>query len=168
MWYAYAKTLGEKTAQKVAEEKNLDLVVVHPSFVIGPLLAPYVTSSLKYVLDLIKGAKGAYPNGYCGFVHVEDLVAAHILAMEESKASGRYICSSSVAHWSDVLAGLRTKYPMYPFETKPNNNEGDRNQHSMDATKILQLGLPSFKSIPEMFDDCIKSFEDKGMLSSAS
>lgn len=38
--------------------------------------------------------------------------------MEESKASGRLICSSSVAHWSDVVASLRTKYPMYPFETK--------------------------------------------------
>ncbi|XP_021843461.1 tetraketide alpha-pyrone reductase 2 isoform X2 [Spinacia oleracea] len=164
MWYAYAKTIGEKTAWKVAEERNLDLVVVHPSFVIGPLLAPYVSSSLKYVLDLIKGAKGGYPNGYCGFVHVEDVAAAHILAMEESKASGRLICSSSVAHWSDVVASLRTKYPMYPFETKLNDKEGDRNQHTMDATKILHLGFPSFKTIPQIFDDCIKSFQAKGIL----
>lgn len=66
----------------------------------------------------LSGERGGYPNGYCGFVHVEDVAAAHILAMEESKASGRLICSSSVAHWYDVLAMLRAKYPMYPFETK--------------------------------------------------
>ncbi|GMP58859.1 hypothetical protein CsSME_00022373 [Camellia sinensis var. sinensis] len=62
--------------------------------------------------------KGEYSNLTIGFVHVDDVIAAHILAMEESKASGRLICSSSVAHWSEIIDMLRAKYPSYPFEDK--------------------------------------------------
>ena len=55
MWYAYAKTLAERLAWQVAEERGLDLVAVNPSFVVGPLLSPHPSSTLKFVLDLIKG-----------------------------------------------------------------------------------------------------------------
>lgn len=51
-------------------------------------------------------------------MHIDDVVAAQILAMEEPKASGRILCSSSVAHWSEIIEMLRIKYPLYPFETK--------------------------------------------------
>ena len=44
------------------------------------------------------------------------------------------------------------------------SQEGDNNAHSMDTSKIQQLGFPAFKSLSEMFDDCIKSFQDKGFL----
>lgn len=64
------------------------------------------------------GARGEYPNTTVGFVHIDDVTAAHMLAMEEKKASGRLICSSSVAHWSQIIEMLRAKYPSYPFENK--------------------------------------------------
>ena len=64
------------------------------------------------------GESGEYPNCTLGFVHIDDVVAAHILAMEHPKASGRIICSSTVAHWSEIIAMLRIKYPSYPFESK--------------------------------------------------
>ena len=48
-------------------------------------------------------------------MHIDDVVAAHILAMEESKASGRLVCSSSVAHWSEIIETLRNKYPAYNY-----------------------------------------------------
>jgi len=55
LWYAYAKTLAEEEAWEVAKERGLDLVVVNPSFVVGPLLSPQPSSTLKFVLHLIKG-----------------------------------------------------------------------------------------------------------------
>ncbi|CAL5338774.1 unnamed protein product [Camellia sinensis] len=164
LWYAYAKTTAEKEAWRVAEESGIDLVVVNPSFVVGPLLAPKPTSTLQFILDTVKGLKGEYSNLTIGFVHVDDVIAAHILAMEESKASGRLICSSSVAHWSEIIDMLRAKYPSYPFEDKCNNQKGNNNPHSMNSNKIIQLGLPPLKTIDQMFDDCIKSFQDKGFL----
>ncbi|KAI3906365.1 hypothetical protein MKW92_017891 [Papaver armeniacum] len=164
LWYPYAKTLAEQEAWKLAKECGIDLVVVNPSFVVGPLIAPSPTSTLQLILGITKGVKGDYPKFTVGFVHINDVVAAHILAMEESKASGRLICSSSVANFSDIIEMLKSKYPSYPFENKYDDRIGDDNPHSMDCSKIHQLGLPPFKTIPEMFEDCIKSFQDKGFL----
>ncbi|PNX73742.1 tetraketide alpha-pyrone reductase 2-like protein [Trifolium pratense] len=118
LWYAYAKTLGEKEAWRIAKEGGIDLVVVNPSFVVGPLLAPQPASTLLMILGIIKGLIGEHPNTTVGFVHIDDVIAAHILAMEEPKASGRLICSSTVAHWSQIIQMLRAKYPSYPYESK--------------------------------------------------
>ncbi|XP_040942349.1 tetraketide alpha-pyrone reductase 2 [Gossypium hirsutum] len=164
LFYAYAKTMGEQEAWRVAKESGMDLVVVNPSFVVGPLLAPQPTSTLLLILSIVKGMKGEYPNTTVGFVHIDDVIAAHILAMEESKASGRLVCSGPVAHWEQIIEMLRAKYPSYPFENKCSSQEGDNNAHCMDTSKIQQLGLPEFKSLPQMFDDCIKSFHDPGFL----
>ncbi|KAG5240393.1 oxidoreductase family protein [Salix suchowensis] len=164
LWYAYAKTIGEKEAWRSAKEKGIDLVVVNPSFVVGPLLAPQPTSTMLLILAIVKGLRGEYPNMTIGFVHIDDAVATHILAMENKKASGRLVCSSSVAHWSEIIEMLRAKYPSYPYENKCSSQKGDNNPHSMDTTKIATLGLPPFKTIDEMFDDCIKSFQEKGFL----
>ncbi|XP_057509337.1 tetraketide alpha-pyrone reductase 2-like isoform X1 [Actinidia eriantha] len=164
LWYAYAKTVAEKEAWKIAEESGIDLVVVNPAFVVGPLLAPQPTSSLRLILAIVKGLRGEYPNTTLGFVHIDDVIAAHILAMEESKASGRLICSSTVAHWSEIIEMLRAKYPSYPFEDRCDSQKGQSNPHSMNSNKIIQLGLSPLKPLDQMFDDCIKSFQDKGFL----
>ena len=55
LFYAYAKTIGEKEAWRVAKESGIDLVVVNPSFVVGPLLAPQPTSTLLRILSIVKG-----------------------------------------------------------------------------------------------------------------
>jgi nucleoside-diphosphate-sugar epimerase len=55
LWYAYAKTIAEKEAWRLAKELEIELVVVNPSFVIGPLLAPNPTSTLSITLAVLKG-----------------------------------------------------------------------------------------------------------------
>ncbi|KAK6921748.1 NAD-dependent epimerase/dehydratase [Dillenia turbinata] len=94
-WYAYAKTLAEKEAWRVGGENGIDLGVINPSFVIGPLLAPQPTSSLFLLLAIIKGLSGKYPNTTMRFVHMDDVVATHLLAMEESEVSGRHMLKLS-------------------------------------------------------------------------
>ena len=64
------------------------------------------------------GLIGEYPNTRVGSVHIDDVVGAHILAMEETKASGRLICSNSVAHWSEIIQMLKAKFPSYPYIDK--------------------------------------------------
>lgn len=56
LWYAYAKTVAEREVWKVAKERGMDVVVVNPSFVIGPLLAPHPTSTLLIFLSIVKGS----------------------------------------------------------------------------------------------------------------
>ncbi|KAL8463254.1 hypothetical protein ACS0TY_034045 [Phlomoides rotata] len=164
LWYAYAKTKAEEEAWKFAEENGINLVVVNPSFVVGPLLAPQPTSTLLLILAIVKGLRGEYPNTRVGFVHIDDVVNAHCLAMEESEASGRLICSNSVAYWSEIIQMLRAKYPSYPYENKCSSQKGDDNPHSMDSSKIIKLGLPPMKTFDQMFDDCITSFQERGFL----
>ncbi|KAK8963020.1 Tetraketide alpha-pyrone reductase 2 [Platanthera guangdongensis] len=164
LWYAYGKTMAEKEAWKFVEENGLDLVVVNPSFVVGPVLTQKPTSTLLKILLLMKGDSASYPNTTIGFVHINDVVSTHMLAMEDSRASGRLICSCSVAHWSEVVEMLRTKYPAYPISNNCDDKQGDNNPHSMDTNKVKELGLKSFKTITQMFDDCIQSFQQKGLL----
>ncbi|KAL8167237.1 hypothetical protein V2J09_008736 [Rumex salicifolius] len=122
LWYAYSKTLAEKEAWKIANENGLDLVVVIPSFVVGPFLSPQPTSSIEILLSVIRGTRGGILDQVIGFVHIDDVISAHVLAMEESKATGR----------------LST------------NQQGDANRHSNDMSKLVELGLNGFKTIPEI------------------
>ncbi|CAA6673175.1 unnamed protein product [Spirodela intermedia] len=176
LWYAFAKTLAEREAWRVAAERGVDLIVVNPSFVVGPLLAPQPTSTLLVILSIVKGER--VPNATIGFVHVDDVVAGHLLAMESGGAAGRLVCSGEVAGWSEVVEMLRKEYPSYPSPPSSvsvlslsyltyilsDDRTGDDISHSMDTAKIRALGLAQFRTIPQMFGDCIRSFQEKGFL----
>ncbi|XXG65526.1 hypothetical protein AAC387_Pa05g3205 [Persea americana] len=164
LWYPYAKTLAEKAAWQLAEETGIDLVVVNPTFIVGPLITPQPTSTLRMVLSYMKGEASVYPNFTVGFVHIEDVISCHIVAMEDSRVTGRLICSNTVAHWSEIIEMLKAKYPSYPITDKCGQQTGDNNPHRMDTSKIKQLGFSNFKTLAQMFDDCIKSFQVKGLL----
>uniref|UniRef100_A0A0D9UW85 NAD-dependent epimerase/dehydratase domain-containing protein n=1 Tax=Leersia perrieri TaxID=77586 RepID=A0A0D9UW85_9ORYZ len=141
------------------------MVAVNPSFVVGPILSASTTSTALIVLALLRSDLPRYPNTTVGFVHVGDAVLAHMLAMEEPRASGRLICSCHVAmHWSEVVASLRERYPEYLITDECGTQKGDDRAHKMDTTKIRGLGFPPFLSVQQMFDDGVKSFVDKGLL----
>jgi nucleoside-diphosphate-sugar epimerase len=55
MWYAVAKTLAEKEAWQFASDNQLDLIVVLPSFVVGPSLPADNSKTVNDVLHLLKG-----------------------------------------------------------------------------------------------------------------
>lgn len=64
------------------------------------------------------GEASVYPNFTVGFVHIEDVISCHIVAMEDSRVTGRLICSNTVAHWSEIIEMLKAKYPSYPITDK--------------------------------------------------
>ncbi|KAL7174182.1 hypothetical protein ACSBR2_033440 [Camellia fascicularis] len=53
LWYQLSKTLAEDAAWKFAKEKGIDMVVINPSMVVGPLLQPTLNSSAAAILELI-------------------------------------------------------------------------------------------------------------------
>lgn len=164
LWYAWAKTLAEKEAWRFSCEKKLDLVVVNPSFVVGPNFSAVPSSTVAMVLSYVTGESKTYPNIRIGFVHIDDVVTAHLLAYEDPGASGRLICSGEVFHWRDIIDRLKRKYPMYPIVTNMGTEEGNDIPHTMNTSKIQKMGLESFKSMEEMFDDCINSLKEHGLL----
>ncbi|KAF3325181.1 tetraketide alpha-pyrone reductase 2 [Carex littledalei] len=122
----------------------------------------WLNCSLIYIY--LTGTKRSYPNMTCGFVHIDDVVKCHILAMEDKRASGRLICSGPVVHWSEIVKMLKSKYSKYPITDRCGSNLGYADQHSLDTSKLSELGFPAFTSIEHMFDDCIASFQEKGLL----
>lgn len=55
LWYTLSKTLAEAAAWKFVNENNIDMVVINPATVEGPLLQPEVNESVKPILNLING-----------------------------------------------------------------------------------------------------------------
>jgi len=92
--YSYSKVTAEKTAWKMADAQNKwTLVVINPSFVMGPPLTLETKSeSIQFMRDMISGKfyTGA-PALEFGFVDVRDVSKAHILALENPNANGRHI-----------------------------------------------------------------------------
>lgn len=112
--YSYSKLIAEKEAWKLADAQNQwQLVVINPSFVLGPPLSPASDSeSLQLMKDILKGKFffGA-PQLMFGFVDVRDVAHAHILALENPNASGRHILAESTRSLMDLTKIIGNLYP---------------------------------------------------------
>ncbi|ROS05100.1 dihydroflavonol-4-reductase [Sinobacterium caligoides] len=117
--YAYSKTVAEKSAwQQVKKQRRWDLVVINPSFVVGPALGAAVTSdSFDVVKKLGDGTlKFGAPHTGIGLVDVQDVANAHIQAAIRPEAAGRYIVSALNSHLLEMADFLRPNYgTSYPL-----------------------------------------------------
>jgi cinnamoyl-CoA reductase len=100
------------------KEKNLDMVAINPSMVIGPVLQGSKNTSNEYILDFLNGTTKTFRNSCIGCVGVKDVAMAHILAYESATATGRYICAEQLLHYADLVALLSELYPTYPICAK--------------------------------------------------
>ena len=111
--YPFSKTLAEREAWKIVEAQDRwDLLVINPSFVLGPALSDRSDStSVNFMRDMVNGrfATGC-PPFYFGVVDVRDVARAHILAGFTPGASGRHITSADTVPFLDMANILREKY----------------------------------------------------------
>jgi nucleoside-diphosphate-sugar epimerase len=89
--YVKSKTLAEKAAWDFIrnEGRDLELSVINPTGIFGPLIGSNVTSSLQIIQQLMNGTLKATPNMNFGIVDVRDVADAHIRAMEIEEAKGQ-------------------------------------------------------------------------------
>ncbi|KAL9415674.1 hypothetical protein AB3S75_043882 [Citrus x aurantiifolia] len=163
IWYALSKILAEKAAWEFCENNGIDLVTILPSFVVGPSLPPDLCSTASDVLGLLKGEKEKFQwHGRMGYVHIDDVALCHILVYEHQNSHGRYLCSSAVVDNNELVSLLSTRYPLLPI---PERFELlDRPYYEFNTSKLTSLLGFKFKSIEEMFDDCIAWFDEQGYL----
>lgn len=107
--YFYSKTLAERSAWDFVEKEkpSFELVVVNPGAVIGPSLVPALNTSNQILCDILTGTYPMIISLSWGFVDVRDVAHAHVLAMENEKAKGRYLCISETLSMSEVVSILR-------------------------------------------------------------
>ncbi|KAL7174183.1 hypothetical protein ACSBR2_033440 [Camellia fascicularis] len=159
LWYQLSKTLAEDAAWKFAKEKGIDMVVINPSMVVGPLLQPTLNSSAAAILELINGSK-TYPNASYGWINVKDVANAHIQAYEIPSASGRYCLVERMAHFSEVVKILHELYPSFQLPEKVAGDKPYIPAKQVSKEKAKTLGI-DFISLEEGLKETVESLTEK-------
>ncbi|KAI4330019.1 hypothetical protein MLD38_028333 [Melastoma candidum] len=165
-WYCYGKVAAEQAAWEEAKEKGVDLVVINPVLVLGPLLQTQVNASILHILKYLTGSAKTYANSVQAYVHVRDVALAHILVFETPSASGRYLCGESVLHRGDVVEILTKFFPEYPIPTKCSDEVNPRKKvYKLSNKKLMELGL-ELTPVKQCLYETVKGLQEKGHLPS--
>ena len=93
--YVKSKTLAERAAWDFIEKegKGMELSVVNPTAVFGPILGKKYASSIEILQRMLTGQVPMCPDISFGVVDVRDVADMHLKAMVHPKAGGeRFIC----------------------------------------------------------------------------
>jgi dihydroflavonol-4-reductase len=100
--YKRSKLLAERVVGDMAAQ-GLPVVIVNPSTPIGPRdVKPTPTGRL--ILEAASGRVPAFVDTGLNMVHVDDVAAGHIAALERGRAGERYILGGQNAGLADILA----------------------------------------------------------------
>jgi nucleoside-diphosphate-sugar epimerase len=88
--YPKSKTLAERAAWEFIDKEGggLELSVVNPVGVFGPVLGPDLSTSIQLLKRMLDGAMPGCPQLYFGVVDVRDVADLHIRAMTHAAAKG--------------------------------------------------------------------------------
>lgn len=112
--YYKSKTLAERAAWAFARENGLELVVVNPGMILGPILGAETGTSVGVVQSLLKGRYPAMPDFSVPVVDVRDAAEAHVLAMTIPQAAGeRFIIAGEALSIKDIATVLKRDFPTY-------------------------------------------------------
>lgn len=103
--YPKSKTLAERAAWDfiAREGGGLELAVVNPTAVFGPVLGADFSSSIGIIKALLDGAMPAVPRIYFGLVDVRDVADLHLRVMSAPGANGERFLATS----GDIMSVLQ-------------------------------------------------------------
>jgi nucleoside-diphosphate-sugar epimerase len=111
--YMKSKTLAERAAWDfIAKDGgNLELSVINPVGVFGPVLGPDYSTSILLVQRLMDGALPGCPQLYFGIVDVRDVADIHLRAMTDPAAKGeRFLATASdFMSMADIAKVLKSR-----------------------------------------------------------
>ncbi|GKV08416.1 hypothetical protein SLEP1_g20046 [Rubroshorea leprosula] len=164
IWYPLSKTLAEKAAWEFAKEKGLDVVVVNPGTVMGPVFCPTLNASMIMFLRLLQGCADPYENFFMGSVHFKDVALAHILVYENKSASGRHLCVEAITHYGDFVAKVAELYPEFNLPRLPRDTQPGLLRAQNAAKKLIDLGL-EFIPMEQIIKDSVECLKSNGFIS---
>lgn len=127
--YALSKTLAEKAAwdyiKDLPEDKKIDLAVINPGVVIGPLLTKRYTTSHNAIKKLLDKSTPAVAKIQFNITDVRDVATAHVKALTLPEAVGKRHLIVNTAAWLKEIAlvlqkEFRPQGYFIPVLTAPN------------------------------------------------
>ncbi len=101
--YKRSKYLAEQAVRDLVRDHAAPVVIVNPSTPVGPRdIKPTPTG--KMVLDAAAGRMPAYVDTGLNIVHVDDVAAGHVLALERGRIGESYILGGHDLGMPDLLA----------------------------------------------------------------
>ena len=101
--YKRSKYLAEQAVRDLVREQAAPVVIVNPSTPVGPRdIKPTPTG--KMVLDAAAGRMPAYVDTGLNIVHVDDVAAGHVLALERGRIGEAYILGGHDLGMPELLA----------------------------------------------------------------
>ena len=111
--YKESKVAAERLVERMIAERGLPAVIVLPSTPIGPRdVKPTPTG--RILVEAASGRIPAFVDTGLNLVHVDDVAAGHLLAMEKGNVGERYILGGQNASLREMLtaiAGLTGQRP---------------------------------------------------------
>ena len=113
--YDKSKTIAERAAwEYMASEagtSTMELVVVNPGLVLGPLLSSDWGTSGEMVKRILSHQVPAIPNISFATVDVRDVASAHLSAMMSPESAGqRFICAEANHSMMEIALILKARY----------------------------------------------------------
>ncbi|KAL9994004.1 putative 3-beta hydroxysteroid dehydrogenase/isomerase, NAD(P)-binding domain superfamily [Helianthus debilis subsp. tardiflorus] len=165
LWYQLSKTLAEDAAVKFAKDYGLDLVAINPGFVIGPILQPTLNLTSEAIMGLIKNGKEVFSDGIYRLVDVRDVATAHILALENLEANGRYCMVGEVVRSLEIMKTMNKLYPSFGQSERYKDGECvEPLPYSVSRAKAESLGV-NFTPMEVSIKDTVESLKEKNLLS---
>jgi len=103
--YKRSKVVAERLVERMIAEQRLPAVIVNPSTPIGPRdVKPTPTG--RIIVEAASGRIPGFVDTGLNLVHVDDVAAGHLAALEHGRIGERYILGGHNVQFADMLAEI--------------------------------------------------------------
>jgi dihydroflavonol-4-reductase len=147
--YPESKREGDRGALEAGRRLGVEVVVVHPGYVLGPPVRREDSGgSSRVVCQYLRGRLPAVMGGDTNLVDVRDVAEGHVLAAERGRPGERYVLGGHDIPWADLierlaeLSGVRHPVFVLPpaFATAARAGERARIPTPMPAETLTLMG----------------------------
>ena len=111
--YKYSKVVAERLVETMAAEQKLAAIIVNPSTPIGPGdVRPTPTG--RIIVEAAAGRMPAYVDTGLNLVHVDDVAAGHLAALQSGRIGERYILGGQDVLLGDMLREIARQVERAP------------------------------------------------------
>jgi dihydroflavonol-4-reductase len=111
--YKYSKVVAERLVEAMVAEQKLPAVIVNPSTPIGPGdVRPTPTG--RIIVEAAAGRMPAYVDTGLNLVHVDDVAAGHVAALQKGRIGERYILGGQDVGLGDMLRDIARRVGRAP------------------------------------------------------